>query len=212
MVRLNFLIIATLSFVLLACSAADSIVLVQNGQSDYSIVLPENAHPLEQKAATELSNYLAKISGATLPIVAEPAAVEKGVYLGQTNQAGRIPPEPATVRYFTDGPNLIILGGAPQSTLFAVYEFLEKELACRFLSPTVEKIPVNQSIELPALQYEYTPEITTRTVHSRLFYDNPTFADQLKVTTEAFPGYFPGARVHTFHRFVPKEKYYDCMH
>ena len=61
---------------------------------------------------------------------------------------------------------------------------------------------------LPTINYAYSPEISTRTVHSRLFYQNPTFADKHKVTYEAFPGYAPGAKVHTFHRFLPEEKFY----
>ena len=53
----------------------------------------------------------------------------------------------------------------------------------------------------------YLPPVTTRTVHSRLFYDNHEFANKRKVTYEAFPGYVPGAGVHTFHRFVPASNY-----
>jgi len=58
------------------------------------------------------------------------------------------------------------------------------------------------------LSYQYTPEITTRTVHSTLFYENHNFADKQKVTHEAFPKYVPTARVHTFHRFVPEKVFY----
>ncbi|MEM6379007.1 MAG: DUF4838 domain-containing protein [Bacteroidota bacterium] len=59
------------------------------------------------------------------------------------------------------------------------------------------------------LAYEYTPKIRTRTVHSRLFYENPSFAAQRKVTDVSFPGYVPGARVHTFHRFLPADEYFE---
>jgi hypothetical protein len=58
------------------------------------------------------------------------------------------------------------------------------------------------------LNYAYTPEITTRTVHSLLFYDYPDFADKMRVTHEAFPGYVPEARVHTFNRFLPAKNFF----
>ncbi|GAB1450004.1 hypothetical protein MASR2M47_00600 [Draconibacterium sp.] len=76
-------------------------------------------------------------------------------------------------------------------------------------SPSVEKIPASKtvSVQIP-LNDIYTPEITTRTVHSRLFYDNPGFADKLKVTHDAFPGYVPTARVHTFNRFLPSKNFF----
>ena len=59
------------------------------------------------------------------------------------------------------------------------------------------------------LSYHYLPPVTTRTVHSRLFYDHPDFAHKLRVTEEAFPTYVPEARVHTFHRFLPADDFYQ---
>ncbi len=70
-------------------------------------------------------------------------------------------------------------------------------------------IPSGKTISMSGdINYKYKPEITTRTVHSRLFYENHEFANKLKVTKEAFPTYVPNARVHTFHRFIPEEKFY----
>ena len=93
--------------------------------------------------------------------------------------------------------------------LYAVYEFLERYAGCRWYSPEMEKIPEQKivAIQLP-LSYSYTPEITTRTVHSRLFYDHPAFADKMRVTHKTFPGYVPVAAVHTFNRFLPAKNFF----
>ena len=114
------------------------------------------------------------------------------------------------IQYGFNNNDFLIQGGNGKSTLFAVYEFLERELGCKFYSPKVEIIPTQKSINLPKnLSYTYTPDIHTRTVHSRLFYEDSTFANKRKVTDEAFPTYVPIAKVHTFHRFMPEEKFYE---
>ena len=67
-----------------------------------------------------------------------------------------------------------------------------------------------KSINFPKnYSYYFEPPVLTRTVHSKLFYKDSVFADKLKVTNEAFPRYVPSARVHTFHRFLPYEVFYD---
>ena len=167
------------------------------------IVLAENADPLEHQAAEELQTYLQHISGVSLPITSEETSGNV-IRLGQLEELAE-----SAIAYGVEGEQFFIGGDSPKSTLYAVYAFLEKELNCRFYSPSVEHIPNRSSIKLSkAIQYEYSPPVTTRTVHSRLFYEHPEFAHKLRVTTEAFPRYVPGARVHTFHRFVPANMYY----
>ena len=196
-----------LAGLLCSCQASPSISLVTEGASDYQIVLPENATELELKAAETFKSYLQKITLAELAMGKMSDAGNK-VLIGQFDQADGLSGHAIT--YGVEGANLFIRGGSPQSTLNAVYTFLENELGCRFYSPTVEEVPSTKDIKLPVtLNYAYTPPVTTRTVHSRLFYENPDFAEKLKVTKEAFPGYVPNARVHTFHRFVPADLYYQ---
>jgi len=88
---------------------------------------------------------------------------------------------------------------------------LEHELGCRYYHPEVERVPSLPRFPLAAdLHYAYDPPITTRTVHARLFYDQPAFAEKRRVTQDAFPGYVPTARVHTFHRFMPAVSFYEA--
>lgn len=198
------ILLSLLTILLFSCQSCTSITLVSAGESNYRIVLAENADPLEHQAAEELQTYLQHISGVSLPITSGETSGNV-IRLGQLEELAE-----STIAYGVEGEQFFIGGDSPKSTLNAVYAFLEKELNCRFYSPSVEHIPNRSSIKLSkAIQYEYSPPITTRTVHSRLFYENPEFANKLRVTTEAFPGYVPGARVHTFHRFVPAAMYYE---
>ncbi len=194
----------------MACSSSE-VYIVRDGVSQCEIVIQAEADSTVQKAAQELSTYLAKVSGANLQVVfSENRDPEQhAVFLGVGFHSETM--KPHTIAYHVEEGNLYIYGGNPKSTLYAVYRFLEKELGCMWLSPEAEKIPELKSIEIKRnTDYSYTPQVETRTVHSRLFYNHHDFADKLGVTYEAFPGYVPGAGVHTFHRFMSEDSYYEA--
>lgn len=187
-----------------ACQEA-ALPLVEDGRPVATIVLAAEASEETQRAAAELQAYVQQIAQATLPIRPEAVAGPQ-VVVGVDPDAYA---SPHTVGYRVEGQTLYVGGGSPQACLDAVYVLLEREFGCRFFSPEAERVPTQASLRLPRqLSYAYTPAITTRTVHSRLFYDHPAFADKLRVTKEGFPRYVPEARVHTFHRFVPAANFY----
>ena len=64
-------------------------MLVENGSSEYVIVLGSNATATEQKAATELQKYIKAISGAKLSVVTDNSAVaDKEIIVGHTTREG----------------------------------------------------------------------------------------------------------------------------
>lgn len=196
-------------FVSLTCFARQpsSLSIWQQGQSPYVISLSPKATQLEAKAAEVLQSYLARSGEIQLPIEKGDGPSAHRIYIGTTSQWEKT--TETSVHYQVVGNDLFIYGGNGQSTLDAVYVFLENELGCRFYDPEVEHVPRRTNFEIAAdLHYAYDPPITTRTVHSRLFYDNPAFAEKLRVSQEAFPRYVPSARVHTFHRFLPASSFY----
>ncbi len=182
------------------------IFLVENGTSEYEIVTDKDAGKDVLFAASELQNYLQKITKVEISINSEAKEYDnkKKIFIKKLDT------DPNEIKIRIDGENLIIGGGSGHAVKNAVYVFLEKYLDCEWYAPDAEKIPDLKTISLArSLNYSYTPEITTRTVHSRLFYNDSIFAGKLKVTTESFPHYVPGAKVHTFHRFIPEEKFYN---
>lgn len=204
---LTFSCLFSLLVLLFACQTSADITLVNNGKSKYVISIPEDASESLTKASEMLQKYLLQIGGVNIPISNEVEEEGKLIHVGV--QGSDKETTEHTISYEVKNGDLWISGGSSANTLNAVYAFLEQELDCRFYSPQVEVIPSASTIKLSKeLNYSYTPPITTRTVHSRLFYENPDFAERLKVTDEAFPRYVPNARVHTFHRFVPADVYY----
>ena len=107
--------------------------------------------------------------------------------------------------------SLITISSNNKKNLFyATYEFIEKFLNVKWLSTDYTHYEKLSSLNIPNnYNYHYEPPVLTRTVHSKLFYDDSIFADKLKVTNEAFPRYVPNARVHTFHRFMPYDVFYE---
>jgi len=195
---------------LITSCTGNKIKIVNDSVSDYQILIPAEADSVLIHAATELQKYMAKISGVKIPVVTAEKRNEgmHKIFIGDYH--GNESYDPHLIFYRINGEDLLIGGGCPKSVLYSVYTLLENELGCMWLSPEAEIVPESENITLSnKLEYKYRPEIKTRTVHSRLFYGNLDFADKLKVTYEAFPGYVPEARVHTFHRFMPGSVFYS---
>ncbi|MFT6371171.1 MAG: hypothetical protein ACJAWH_002257 [Maribacter sp.] len=194
------------AFCYTSCSS-DEIILTENGKSTYEIIHMGTAFETEYQAAITLQEYIFKISGAELPLVDESSQTMKvpKIYVGNIKKVALQQQE---ISIKTENKNIYISGGSSGALTNAVFEFLENNLGCKWYAPNATYIPVSKTITLYPINYNYTPDIVTRTVHSRLFYENEEFAKQHKVTTEAFPNYVPAAKVHTFNKFMPEEVFY----
>lgn len=204
-----YTLISSLVFLsFLACNTSD-LILVHNGISNFEIVMKANADSNEVKSAHELQQYLIDISGVSIPIVEESESTAgHRIFIGNAIGSESLSVKADEILIKVEENDVYIVGGDSRSTLYAVYTFLENYLDCRFYTPDVEIIPRSKKVTIPkGTNYRYIPPITTRTVHSRLYYENHDFADKRKTTYVAFPRYVPGAGVHTFHRFVPADKY-----
>ena len=199
--------LSILCFLCLSCSG-DRLEITNNGTSNHEIVIsPESTKTLNESAKV-LKKYIDKISGSDIGIVnmnAQSSNLHK-IYIG-TSKSEILDLHELSIQ--SKDKNIFINGGSDKAIQNAIYIFIEDYLGVQWFSPTVEKLPLESTISIANnINYSYTPEITTRTVHSRLFYENDDYAAKLKVTTEAFPTYVSNARVHTFHRFIPEEKFY----
>lgn len=191
-------------FLFYACNQPQ-LVIIDEGISDYEIVFFTSVE--DEKAAYVLQDHIEKITGVQLAVKANDSSLTatKKIVVG-TNNRKNLDAQEIIIR--TENNTLYLYGGSPLASKYAVYTFLGDFLGCRWYAPDAIELPKKKSIKLGAIDYRYSPDIITRTVHARLFYDNHEYADAQKVTYEPFPFYVPTARVHTFHRFLPEEKYY----
>ncbi len=199
-----------LVFVFSSLAQTTKQTIIENGKSQYTIVIASHADTNETKAAHALQTYLQKVSGAMLKVVelhdGDKTKYLRKIFIGQSC------PEYQTLSHHaysikTNEYGLQICGNTTYKTLESVYVFLEDFIGCKFLAPQVEFIPRKKSIQL-SVDYVYDPKVETRTVHSKLFYDNPEFAAKRRVTTSGFPGFVQEAKVHSFHRFMPEKTFF----
>ncbi|MBR5561881.1 MAG: DUF4838 domain-containing protein [Clostridia bacterium] len=118
--------------------------IVIDGESDFSIVIPEGADDCILTAADELNTYIKKISGADLPIITE-SALEDGkkaiVLENDCDEAGE-----DGFQLFSDGDRLVINGSDSRGTLYGVYTLLEEYFGVRWFTPTLETVPESKDI------------------------------------------------------------------
>ena len=120
-----------------------------------------------------------KMTGAEFPLKSENAlqpGQSKAIYVGQTDYAKKYVDfsslgEEEWVIKTQDG-NLILTGGRPRGTLYAVYEFLEGQLDCRWLDEFTEVIPSKSELTLTKLDIRGKPAFWDRKI-----YDGITFFD-----------------------------------
>ncbi|MFN3422941.1 MAG: alpha-glucuronidase family glycosyl hydrolase, partial [Armatimonadota bacterium] len=152
--------------------AMSQVTLIENGKSNYRIVVPANAIPSESYAAEELQRYLERIGNVKLPIVTDSEPMtEHEILLGDNAHLRKLRLRVDFTKLGTDGfvlrthrNYLIIAGGRPRGTLYGVYALLEEKLGVRWFTPEVEFVPKMERVELPALNETQVPELEYREV------------------------------------------------
>ncbi|MFZ2640515.1 MAG: DUF4838 domain-containing protein [Verrucomicrobiia bacterium] len=156
----------------LAGVAAIGAESAKNEKPGYPIIQAAQATPAERFAARELSGFLQKVTGATFEVREEtdkplPA---KAIHVGWTDFARRhadlaaLGPEEWFIK--TAGNNLIVAGGRPRGTLYAVYEYLEQELRCHWLDEFTEVIPSQPTLKFATLDIKGKPAFWNRVIYS----------------------------------------------
>jgi len=197
-------IVVILALAPVAGLATNSLEIVKNGHSDFSICIPSDAAPRTRTAAETLRHYLRVMSGADLPLVVNPSTSGKKIRLEVGSSAD---PDANTglygdegFRIKTVGDELYITAHTERGIQNAVYTFLETYLGCRKYSPKVEVIPSRPSITLALIDDTQVPAVTFR------LQDLPDSAYSAWHKLNSLDDW--GLFVHTFKTLVPPEKYF----
>ena len=203
------------------------LTLADQGVTTYSILVAPDATVAERHAADELAFFFAEITGAVLPIQdATAVGIGPAILVGPNPAIAAIAPDldlsvlgPEELVIETRPPHLILTGGRPRGTLYAVYAFLEEELGCRWWTRAAATIPYTPTVQLSATHRREAPLLEYRDPY---WYDafDPDWAvrnrtngisapiDEARGGHVAFAG--PSA-VHTFYLLAPPETYFS-MH
>lgn len=136
---------------------ATPMYIAQDGESDYVIVIADDADECIMTAVRELQTYIEKISGAKLDCVKETAYTGgKAILLGETDlektivDIDRNTIKEDGFRLYSDGEYFVIAGASSRGTLYGVYTFLEEYLGVRWFTPTLEVVPENDDVVIDA--------------------------------------------------------------
>ena len=126
----------------------------KNGKANYVIALPEKLAKYDRQAADELKYYLGKMSGADFKIVPEAkvSASQNAIYVGQSDFArknkvdfSKLSPETWVIK--SAGKNLILSGGNPIGSFYAVWQLLNK-FGCYTLTFDQDAIPEHKTLKI----------------------------------------------------------------
>ncbi len=157
----QLVVIVVLCFAAAIATAGEPLVIVEDGRSDYEIVVAKGSLPTTRLAAIELRGYLRDSTHVKLPLVDRPTKGRHQIYITAATQL-----KPHGFAIQAAGRNLYLRGhdsgGADQSVDFhdpvhrgtcnAVYEFLERYVGVRwFWSDSLgEIVPRLARVTVPA--------------------------------------------------------------
>ena len=210
-------------FVLIVLQAAltlSAVTISQDGQGKAVIVIASDAPAPEQHAAKELAAFLGQITGATFELTGQAKPDASCIFVGpaaakladaQFSTEG-LDAEGIVIK--TVGDDLILAGGRPRGTLYAVYAFLDEQLGCRWWSSTESAIPKKPTLNVDAVNVRYVPPLEYRSAFWFDAFDgnwavrNKCNGQSHRLSAEQGGKHIYEGFVHTFYPLIPPQKYF----
>jgi hypothetical protein len=194
--------------------------LARNGKAAAFIVVPDDASATERQAGRELALFLHLATGGDFPLVA--AAPDRSVRLLVGTKAARLadpafPAErlaPEEIVLRSVGRDLILAGGSPRGTLYAVETFLEDIIGCRWWTATATRIPWRPTLKVEPVSLRYAPPFEYREPFWFVAFDDVWSARNKANGIRSGGSDLYGGRqvyegfVHTFYQLIPPERYF----
>lgn len=216
---------ASLSLALISLPAPAELLLAEGGKAQCVIVQQAGATPAELEAGRELAQTLREITGAEFKVeqVAGTEVPENAILIGPGAAAKNFFPEVGWDKLGGEealrisqksGRRLLLAGGRPRGTRYAVNRFLEEQGGVRWWTPWASRIPKQTTFRVPDLNLQEKPAFEYRepfwfsafdgTWAARNYYNGNSArvspAQGGKVIYQGF--------VHTFYPLLPPETYF----
>ena len=214
----------TLASVLLTVAAVRPALaklrIAAGGHPAVRVVVAADATETERFAADELALFLHLVTGARFQVSEDPGRPGGRLLVGPSAAAmlgagldlAQLASEEILVR--SVGGDLVLAGGSPRGTLYAVYAFLEDVVGCRFWTATASHIPWKPSLTITDLAIRFKPPLEYREPYWFVTFDEAWAARNMANGTRAGGDALRGGRqvyegfVHTFYSLIPPEKYF----
>ncbi len=208
----------------LLCTVVTSraeLLLAEKGKAACVIIVDPGATAPERNAADELAATLKLITGASFLVRTNTEAPRHAIVVGPGNAARRVFKEVPLDQFGseeivikTKGDRLLLAGGSPRGTLYAVSRFLQDQCGVRWWTPWASRIPEQSKLRIGNLDVRAKPAFEYRES-----YWYPAFNAQWSVRnfnngqSSRVPAELGGSIrykgfVHTFYPLVPPEKHF----
>ncbi|MCK4292059.1 MAG: DUF4838 domain-containing protein [Planctomycetes bacterium] len=203
-----------------AVSSVYGVAIARKGQAKAVIVVGADAPEPVRHAAGELTEFLKQITGAEFEIAGPPAGDGPRVLVGP-GAAKLAAADLSTEELGTDGilirtvkKDLILTGGHPRGTLYAVYTFLEDYCGCRWWSSKVSTIPKKPTLNVRKLNVRYVPPLEYREPYWFDGFDgdwavrNKSNGNRPRLDAKRGGKHTYQGFVHTFYPLIPPQTYF----
>jgi len=210
-------------FLMVSLGQVPAAILSENGAARTVIVVDPAATAAESYAALELASTLHQITGAYFEvwtnadsparsILVGPGAAASAAF-GEAACAG-LGDEELVIR--TQGDRILLAGGRPRGTLYAVSRFLQDACGVRWWTAWASRVPQRSSLQTAAMNVREKPAFEYRDPFWYCGFDpdwswhNFCNGQTSRLTPEkgGCVMYVSNYFVHTFYRLVPPEKYF----
>ena len=205
-------------------AGAATVPIADGGVSRAVVVVDDAAPVYEKHAAAELTNFLHQVTGATFVLTNTSASATNRLLVGPTAARLADPgfttnglgPDGIVIRTVTN--DLILAGGRPRGTLYAVFTFLEDDVGCRWWTSTESTIPSRPTLAAAETDRTYVPVFEYRDVYWKDALGDPNgdwgvrnkcngTGYALDATRGGKRSYCSGLGVHTFYTLIPPASY-----
>lgn len=212
-------LITTVILTVLVCGAGSGVEIPGSGVDRAVIVLGKKATKPEAHAARELRGFIEQVTGARLRIV---NFAQKSPMILVGEDAARMVDRRFSVEGLgtdgivvrTVGRNLILAGGKPRGTLYAVYTFLEDYVGCRWWAPGASTIPVKHRLQFDHIDLRYVPQFEYREPYWYTAFNrdwavrNKALGTRIPLDEEAGGKPAISHIHHSFYQLIPPDKYF----
>ena len=204
-------------------AARGDFAIASGGKASCVIVQQPGATLAESNAVRELAETLGKITGAAFKIqeAGDGKVPEQAIIVGPGGAAGAVFPEVELGKFGSEelvmrvkGGRLLLAGGRPRGTIYAVYRFLQEQCGVRWWAPWATTIPHRADLSVPELEVRSGPAFEYRAPFWWAGFD-PQWKTHNGANGESQP--IPEALggcikykgfAHTFYALVPPDKYF----
>lgn len=145
-------------------------MLVENGKSSYSIVIPLNYSYTEGYAAQELQDLLYESTGCKLPVISDNGLTyDNSRHYLSVGNTKLLEEEKLSIRYdvlgetgvrvVTDGNTVYMCGATDRGTLNSVYQFLHYQIGFTTYAYDYTHVDYYNSLNVLNFDYEYKPSV-----------------------------------------------------